>query len=110
LLSLLLFPALCFLTVSLLQKLVKRKRPYENGVQPLVPKNAYGNSFPSRHSACAFVIATTALPYFPLLGGALFAVGAWITFFRFLFGHHYFTDLLCGSALGVGFGLLGMVL
>lgn len=108
-LALLVCPAACLLSVSVLRKLFKRKRPYEQGVEPLVPKNAFGNSFPSRHTACAFVIAATVLPYSPLFGGALLAVGAWIAFFRFLFGHHHFTDLLFGAALGLAFGAVGWI-
>ena len=105
--AVLLLPAACFLTVTLLQKLCKRHRPYEKGVQSLVKKNASENSFPSRHTACAFVIAATLFPYFPLASGVLLAVGVWITFFRFLFGHHYFTDLVFGAALGILFGAIG---
>ena len=99
-------PAACLLIVTLLRKLCKRPRPYERGVQPLVEKDGKANSFPSRHTACAFVIAATVLPYFPLFGGTLLAVGAWIAFFRFLFGHHYFSDLLVGAALGILFGVI----
>ena len=99
------FPAACLVAVSLLRKLFGRKRPYEKGVAPLVEKNSTGNSFPSRHTACAFVIATVVAAYFPLGGGILYGVGTGIAFFRFLFGHHYPTDLLGGITLGI---LLGM--
>lgn len=107
LLAVLVCPAACLAAVSLLRKLIKRKRPYENGVESLVKKDAFGNSFPSRHTACACVIATTVLPYSPVAGGMLFAVSTWIAFFRFLFGHHYFTDLLFGALLGITFGAIG---
>ncbi len=97
-------PAACLFAVSVLRRAIKRKRPYEEKIVPLVEKDAQGNSFPSRHTACAFVIATVALAYFPLAGGLLYAVGVWIAFFRFLFGHHYPTDLLGGIVLGFLFG------
>ena len=97
-------PAACLLAVSVLRKLIKRARPYEEKIVPLVQKEAEGNSFPSRHTACAFVIATVATAYIPLAGGILYAVGVWIAFFRFLFGHHYPTDLLGGVVLGFLFG------
>ena len=107
-LSAIVLPAGCLLCVSVLRKLIKRARPYEKegaGIVPLKQKDASGNSFPSRHTACAFVIATVFTAYFPLAGGALYAVGAFIAFFRFLFGLHYPTDLLGGMALGFLFGI-----
>lgn len=107
LLAVLVCPAFCLVVVSLLRKIIKRKRPYEKGIDPLVKKDAFGNSFPSRHTACACVIAATVLPYSPVAGGVMFAVSAWIAFFRFLFGHHYFTDLFFGALLGIAFGAIG---
>ena len=97
-------PAACLLAVSASRKLIKRARPYEREIVPLVEKDAKSNSFPSRHTACAFVIATVARAYSPLVGGILYGVGVWIAFFRFLFGHHYPTDLLGGIILGFLFG------
>ena len=101
----LVFPAACLVLVSVLRKLFRRKRPYEKGIVPLVEKPATGNSFPSRHTACAFVIATVVAAYFPLGGGILYGVGLGIACLRFLFGHHYPTDLLGGILLGVLLGL-----
>jgi membrane-associated phospholipid phosphatase len=98
-------PALCLVAVSLLRKLVKRKRPYERGVTPLRAKNSTGNSFPSRHVACAAVIATVALPCALWAGVSLYAASLCIAFIRLLLGHHYPTDLLVGALLGVAFGL-----
>ncbi|MBQ8319675.1 MAG: phosphatase PAP2 family protein [Clostridia bacterium] len=109
----LLLPAVCLFLVSFFRKIFKRPRPYEQEgakIFPLVEKNAFQNSFPSRHTACAFVIASVTLAYFPLAGGVLYAVGVWIAFFRFLFGHHYFTDLLGGATLGLLVGLPALLL
>ena len=106
----LVLPAACLFAVSVLRKLIKRARPYEKEIVPLVEKEAKNNSFPSRHTACAFVIATVATSYFPLAGGVLYAVGVWIAFFRFLFGHHYPTDLLGGVVLGMLLGLPALFL
>lgn len=98
-------PALCLGCVSLLRKLVKRKRPYENGIVPLREKTSTGNSFPSRHVACACVIATVAMPVAVWAGVSLYAAATLIACIRLLFGHHYPTDLLAGALLGVAFGL-----
>ena len=98
-------PALCLAAVSLLRTCVKRKRPYENGIIPLTAKNASGNSFPSRHTASAFVIATVAIPVAVWLGVSLYVTAITIAFVRLLLGHHYPTDLLVGALLGVAFGL-----
>ena len=63
--ALLFVPALAFFTVTVLRMAVERPRPYaENGagITPLVKKQrADTKSFPSRHMACAAVIAVTFL-------------------------------------------------
>ena len=65
-------PVLCFLTATVLRLFVHRARPYtEQGanITPLVKKARRDNcSFPSRHLACASVIATVALYFSTPLG------------------------------------------
>lgn len=114
-LVILLFPSvLCFLTATVLRLFVHRARPYtEQGanITPLVKKARRDNcSFPSRHLACASVIATVALYFSTPLGIALYAVALGLAYIRFAEGLHYPTDLLAGFSLGVLIGLLAFLL
>ncbi|MBR2023791.1 MAG: phosphatase PAP2 family protein [Clostridia bacterium] len=102
-------PAVCLTVVTILRYAINRPRPYaENGAQ-ITPfstkKNSADNSFPSRHVACAFVIATLFLSAFTAIGCALFVLAVLLAYIRFTLGVHYPTDLLCGMAIGIVCGL-----
>lgn len=64
-------------------------------------------SFPSGHSFSSFNAATTITLYKKKLGFVAYPVAFIIAFSRIFFGAHYFTDVLVGSLLGLGFGLCG---
>lgn len=106
-------PALCLFLVSLLRLAIYRPRPYsEKGanITPLYPKKGDGDhSFPSRHIACAFVIALTLLPYSTGAGVCLTVFGALLAYVRFALGWHYPTDLLAGGILGALCGMITFV-
>ncbi len=100
-------PACAFLLVTALRALIYRPRPYEKsgaGITPLRPKDSVCNSFPSRHLACASVIAFVLLPYAPIVGGGLLALSILLGYARFAVGWHYPSDLFVGFALGVFIG------
>jgi membrane-associated phospholipid phosphatase len=101
-------PMLGLLVVSTLQLLIDRPRPYSEkgaGITPLIKKNKDGHSFPSRHIACACVIATTCLPYLMPLGIFLYFLTVLLIYTRFSLGLHYPSDLFAGGILGVLCGL-----
>ncbi len=105
-------PALCLFFVTVLRLAVDRPRPYDEagaGIVPLHNKKGDGKSFPSRHVASAFVIATTLLPYAVWLGAPLLAIGLCLAYARFALGLHYPSDLLAGMILGMGCGLLPLL-
>ena len=106
-------PALCLFLVSLLRLAIYRPRPYsENGADiiPLYPKKgSLEHSFPSRHVACALVIAITFLPYSVGAGICSIALGFLLSYVRFALGVHYPTDLLGGAILGTLCGMLTFV-
>lgn len=102
-------PAAALVLVSVLQILVHRNRPYENGFTPVIVKRKKGRSFPSRHSACAFVIGTVWWYVFPPVGIAVCVAGVLLAYLRFAGGVHYPTDLLAGALLGIGCGLLCLI-
>ncbi|MCC6177775.1 MAG: phosphatase PAP2 family protein [Chloroflexi bacterium] len=84
-----------------------RKRPFaaHEDVRALVSHGAH-RSFPSRHVACAAVMATVALPAAPVVGNAMAALGAVLAVSRVYAGLHYPSDVLAGAALGTVVGLL----
>lgn len=111
LLRALLVPLLGFLTVTVLRARIDAPRPYEAlGIPAITPKETKGKSFPSRHAACAGVIAMTALGVMPPLGAVLLLLAVLICVSRVLAGVHFIRDVLAGLALGVAIGFVGMFL
>ncbi|MBR2903156.1 MAG: phosphatase PAP2 family protein [Clostridia bacterium] len=111
--SLLLPPAVAVIVVTLLRMAIPRKRPYEEeggGITPLVKKERKSNSFPSRHTACAFVIGVTLCSVALWLGLPVLALGALLAYVRFLCGFHYPTDLIGGALIGATFGVAAFFL
>ena len=105
LIKILFSPALCLFLVSLLRLAICRPRPYSEKGANITPlyqkKGASDHSFPSRHVACAFVIAFTILSYSMGQGICLMVFGLALAYTRFALGWHYPTDLLGGGVLGV---------
>lgn len=96
----------CLASVQLLRFFFPRKRPFEQGITPLVEKKTAGNSFPSRHTACAFTIATIAIKVLGWFCIPLYVLGLWLAYTRFVLGWHYPSDLLGGSIVGTLCGLI----
>lgn len=109
---------------TLVKVLVRRSRPYTFSKQADVivfceGKRAEGDadvSFPSGHSATAFASAIAGsllytakvddLTARQVMWGAEFALAAATAELRVFGGRHYRSDVLAGSVLGAGFGLL----
>ena len=112
--AILFVPLLTLVVVSVLRVAVERPRPYSEegaGIIPLIKKTkADKKSFPSRHLACATVIAMTFLPFYPLAGCFLLLCSVLLAYVRFATGVHYPSDLLAGIALGVLFGCFMFIL
>ena len=102
-------PLLCLIVVSILRFFIRRPRPFSaNGAQitPFIQKDCDDNkSFPSRHLASTFVIASMFLPLLPCLSALLYALGGLMIYTRFALGLHYPSDLICGALLGLSCGL-----
>ncbi len=113
LVRILLAPALCLFLVTVLRYVINRPRPYNErgaGIIPLVEKRAQDKSFPSRHTACAFVIALTVLPYALWAGIPLLVLAGLVGVVRFALGVHYPSDIVAGAGLGILCGLAGILL
>lgn len=103
----LLIPAISFLGVSLIRRLIDRDRPYDKqNLREILKVRKRGMSFPSRHVFSASVIAATFAPICPVLSGILFVLAVLLAFCRLIGGVHYISDLLAGLVLGAAVGIL----
>ena len=98
--------------LSLLRARFDSPRPYEvYGLEPLIPKETHGKSFPSRHVYSICVIGTSFLYLDPPLGAVLLALGVLLGAARVASGVHFPKDVLAGALTGVlsavvGFGIV----
>jgi undecaprenyl-diphosphatase len=88
-----------------LKRTSRRKRPCE--VEPhcwasILPPDKY--SFPSGHSITSFAIALSVGLFYPELQMPLLAVALLISSSRIILGMHFLSDVLAGSAIGIGLG------
>lgn len=101
-------PAFCLFLVSVLRGAIARPRPYSTqgaNVTPLLQKQNVDKSFPSRHTASAFVICVSVLSITPV-GYVFLPFAIALGYVRFALGLHYISDLLGGAGIGVLCGLL----
>ena len=96
-----------FIAVTILRYIVNEQRPYERYGKPSVfNKTTKGKSFPSRHTASAFIIAMAVLSLNVFFGIIALAIAALITTSRVLAGAHYIRDVLAGMAISVAAGCI----
>jgi undecaprenyl-diphosphatase len=107
--------ALAFGVELSVYKLVKknscRQRPFvkfPSIINLVQPPDEF--SFPSGHTAAAFVTATVVGAALPVLVAPLVLLAMLIGTSRVYLGVHYPSDVLAGMALGVGSGVAGLML
>ncbi len=99
----LLRPLLAFLFVTIFRHIINRPRPYDAmNIQPL-KGHKHGQSFPSRHTLSAFVIALTCLHVNLYLGIFTLIVACIIAFTRILAGIHYISDVVVAIIIAIVF-------
>lgn len=105
LIAILFAPLCCVFLVMVLRLAVDRARPYSeqgSNITPLLhKKHKDRESFPSRHIACAFVIALTIGAFVPWAGVVLGILSVALGYIRFTLGLHYPSDLIGGMVLGI---------
>ncbi|MCW8486360.1 phosphatase PAP2 family protein [Streptococcus macedonicus] len=107
LLAFILIPALSFMLVSVVRKLLNVPRPYETwNITPLISKDTKGHSFPSRHVFSASIISMAVLTQSSFLGVILLILSLVIAFCRVLGGVHYPHDVVAGYLIGLICGFL----
>ena len=100
-------PAFTFLAVTVMRILINRPRPYERySFTPVFPKDTKGKSFPSRHTASAFIISYAFLYINPVLGVISMVISAFLSLLRPVVGVHYVSDVVGGFLVS---SLLGIV-
>lgn len=94
-----------------LKNSIKRRRPDDviaEFVAFLIPSDKF--SFPSGHTAAAFVMATLVSFYYPTFSLLAYSLASVIGFSRVLLGVHFPSDLLAGALLGTSSTLLAIFL
>ena len=101
-------PALCFLTVTVLRKILKFPRPYDvYGYIPLCDHHpGKGCSFPSRHTASAAIIALEIFHLWRGIGAIILLFALLVGLLRILCGNHFIKDVLSAYGIALLFNIL----
>jgi undecaprenyl-diphosphatase len=88
-----------------LKRTSRRKRPCE--IEPhcwasILPPDKY--SFPSGHSITAFSVAVSVGLFYPYIEPTLIVLALLIAASRIVLGMHFLSDVIAGSAIGIGLG------
>jgi membrane-associated phospholipid phosphatase len=85
----------------------ERHRPFAQfeAIRELV-SHAPHRSFPSRHVASAFAMATVAMPVHAAIGRLMGSLACALAASRVVAGLHYPSDVIAGALLGVAVGRL----
>ena len=102
-------PAADLIFVSLFRKAVNSKRPYENyNYKPIGKyKKDKGESFPSRHTSSAAIIAMACYYINPVFGIIMWSLAVIVGGTRILCGVHYPKDVIGGMVISIIFGIFG---
>ena len=104
------FPAGCLFISGLLRRRINRKRPYQQlSLRPLIDKKG-GKSFPSNHTASAFVLAMTMFRMSVPVGCVMLVLAAITGLSRLAAGLHWPEDVLGGALLGMICGAAGLMI
>lgn len=98
-------------THVLIKKITRRTRPFERitGVRALIiPPDKF--SFPSGHTAAAFLMAMLFSYFFPVIVVPVFLLAATIGFSRVYNGVHFPSDVIIGMLLGIISALIGLTI
>lgn len=101
-----LVPAIDFIFISLFRNYKNKPRPYDiYNFIPLVKfEPGKGKSFPSRHTASAFIIAMACFYLNTYLGFFTFIIAFLIGSSRIISGVHFPKDVIAGMLISILFG------
>lgn len=97
-------------TTYVVQELIKpyfrRKRPWVNREILVVGIKTTDTSFPSGHTASSFAAATALTAFYPKAAPLAFLMAGGVGASRVHLGHHFPSDVVVGSVLGMVTGAL----
>ena len=104
-------PLFVLVLITVLRYIINAKRPYEvYDYSPAVKKDTKGKSFPSRHTASAFIIAMAFLYIDTKIGIIMLVLATLIGITRVLSGVHFIRDVLGGALISISIGILSFFL
>lgn len=95
----------------LLKNAIRRPRPADamDSLSAFIqPSDKF--SFPSGHTAGAFLMATLLTVYYPACAPVVFPLAALVGLSRVMLGVHFPTDIVAGATLGVSCAVLSLYL
>ncbi len=99
-------PLFVLILVTVIRYIVNAKRPYEvYDYTPAVKKDTKGKSFPSRHTASAFIIALAFLYIDTKIGVVMLFLAVSIAITRVLSGVHFIRDVIGGALISLIIGI-----
>ena len=106
-----LVPAISFVLLTVVRRMINAPRPYEKfDMPPVIEKDTKGKSFPSRHVFSVFVIAATVFVSHTGAGIMIGVIGVAIAVIRVLGGVHEPRDVVAGALAGMISGAVGFYL
>lgn len=101
-------PAISFVLLTIVRRVINAPRPYEKfDMPPIIEKDTKGNSFPSRHVFSVFIIAVTIFMSHPGVGIVIALIGVAIAVIRVIGGVHEPRDVIAGAIAGIVAGIIG---
>lgn len=101
-------PFVTFASVTVMRKFIDAKRPYiKYNYIPLIDKEKTGESFPSRHTLSAAIIAMACLYVNIYLGVIAWIIAVIVGATRYIGGVHFFKDVIFGILIAILCGVIG---
>ena len=99
------FPLFTLILTTVLRKIINAPRPYDiYQIEPLI-KHHSGQSFPSRHTSSAWIIAYACLNVNTVLGIFCIFIALYVAMSRVIAGVHFIKDVIAGILLSSLVGL-----
>lgn len=102
-----LIPLALLILITIIRHIYNAKRPYEvYDFEPVVKNKTVGRSFPSRHTASAFIIAMAFLYLNTKLGVIMLILATLTGVTRVISGAHFIKDVVGGAVISIIFGAI----